>query len=380
MGIRVRFRRVEGAIRALLVRWARALNRRPPNPAVGGPRQVLYLRYDRIGDMILATGLLRALARATPALAVDVLASPENVPVLEGNPYVRSIIVFERRRPLSYLGTMLRIRRARYDAVLDCQVFSPSTTTLLMMLLSGARARVGVANRGIDDALTHPMPVAPGAAHVIEHTAALAAAFGVDPVRTDWRPELFLRDDEVAVAESQWSEAGGVGGRARLLVNISAGKASCRWPEVRIAELLAMVSLREGAPAMMLVSAPSDLGMAARLSAATGVSVARTPRMRDALALVATADLVVTPDTSITHAASALNKPALVMLPRGRDRHWGPYRTAGRAIMSPGRWLETLPVAPVYVALDEMLRAVGVAATASERVEPAVLEHGGAGP
>ena len=162
-----------------------------------------------------------------------------------------------------------------------------------------------------------------------------------------------------------------------MLVNISAGKASCRWPEVRIAELMAMVSLRDAAPAMMVVSAPSDLSMAARLSAATGVRVARTPRMRDALALVATADLVVTPDTSITHAASALNKPALVMLPRGRDRHWGPYRTAGRAITSPGRWLETLPVAPVYAALDEMLRDVVVTGA---RVEPAVLEHGGAGP
>jgi len=377
MRFRLRFRGIEAALRGLLVRWAVALNRRPPAPAAAGPRPVLYLRYDRIGDMILATGLLRALAQATPPLAVDVLASRENAPVLEGNPAVRSIILFERGRPLSYLRALRQIRRARYDAVLDCQVFSPSTTTLLMMLLSGARERVGVANRGIDQALTHPMPVPPGAAHVIEHTAALAAAFGVDPVRTDWRPELFVRDDERAAAELQWSGAAAAG-QTRLLINISAGKATCRWPEAQVTELVGAMMRREPAPAMLLVAAPSDLGLAARIGETTGVRVARTPRIRDALALVSTADVVLTPDTSITHAASALNKRALVMLPRGRDRHWGPYRTAGRAITSPGRWLDTLPVAPVVAALDEMLR--DAAAASESTVEPTVLEHGSAGP
>jgi len=232
---------------------------------------------------------------------------------------------------------------------------------------------VEVANRGIDEALTHPMPVPPGAAHVIEHTAALAGAFGVDPVYTDWRPELFFRDEELAAAELQWRGATDGEGRRRLLVNISAGKASCRWPESQLEDLLGALAARDPAPAVLLVAAPSDLALATRLGEATGARVARTPRIRDALALVAMADLVLTPDTSITHAASALNKPALVMLPRGKDGHWGPYRTTGRAITSPGRWLDTLPVAPVFAALDEMLRAI-------ESAEPAVLEHGSAGP
>ncbi len=148
-------------------------------------------------------------------------------------------------------------------------------------------------------------------------------------------------------------------------MNISAGKATCRWPEENFIALLGRVVTRESGISALLVAAPSDLPAAGRISAATGVPVARTPRIRDALALVATSDVVVTPDTSITHAASALNKPALVLLPRGRDRHWGPYRTAGRAITSPGRWVNTLPVEPVAAALEEMLRS-----------EPAVLEQG----
>jgi ADP-heptose:LPS heptosyltransferase len=47
---------------------------------------VLFLRHDRIGDMIVSTGALRAIAAAHPNLALDVLASPGNAPVLRGLP------------------------------------------------------------------------------------------------------------------------------------------------------------------------------------------------------------------------------------------------------------------------------------------------------
>ena len=305
--------------------------------------------------MILATGLLRALAQASPALAVDVLASAVNAPVLEGNPHVRTVLVVDRRRPLSYLRAFARIRRARYDAVLDCQVFAPSTTTLIMMLLSGARERVGVAGRGIDAALTHPVPVPAGAAHVIEYNAAMAAAFGVDVADTDLRPELFLTDAELHSARAQWAP---VAGQTRLLVNISAGKASCRWPDDRFIQLLQLLRQRPRLPAVLLMSGPDDRESIARIARETGFPVAATPRMRDALALVATADCVLTPDTSVTHAASAFGIPAVVMLPRNRDHQWGPYRTAGRTVSAPGSRLDTLPVAPVLAELDAVLDEV----------------------
>src|SRR5579872_4948765 len=150
----MRLRRLEAGSRAALVGLARRLPQ--PGPLEFGPDQppvrVLYLRYDRIGDMILSTGLLRALARSHPNVVVDVLASPENAPVLAGNPYVRSVIVSDP----AYLAAFQRIRSERYDAILDCQIFSPSTTTLVMMIMSGARHRIGLAGRGIDAAFTVP--------------------------------------------------------------------------------------------------------------------------------------------------------------------------------------------------------------------------------
>ena len=65
-------------------------------PAWGArPHRVLYLRYDRIGDMIMATPLIRAIARSHPTIELDVLASPTNGVVLAGNPHVRRVLTFD---------------------------------------------------------------------------------------------------------------------------------------------------------------------------------------------------------------------------------------------------------------------------------------------
>jgi ADP-heptose:LPS heptosyltransferase len=359
----MRLKSIERAWKALFVRGLSALLPRAARgtpPVWGTPGQrILYLRYDRIGDMILASSLVRSIATAHPSLTVDVLASPLNAPVLEGDPHVGSVIIFDKKRPWSYLRTLRQLRRARYDAVLDCMVMTPSTTTLLLMLASGARHRIGVEGRSNDFLFTIPVPALTSASHYVERTAALAMPFGVDPATTDWRPKIYLTDTERAGAELMWRSqaSASTGGRhtRRLLVNISAGKATCNWPDDRFIRALGF--LRSHAPDLniLAVGAPSDAERLASIARSAGVPVARTPGIRSALALVATADFVFTPDTSIVHAASAFEKPAVVMFPRRTLELYGLYRTAGHLVVSADSTLASLRVEPVITALSSLL-------------------------
>ena len=54
-------------------------------PATNSEFRVLFLRYERIGDMIMATSVIRNIAGALPGGKVDVLATPTTAPVLEGD-------------------------------------------------------------------------------------------------------------------------------------------------------------------------------------------------------------------------------------------------------------------------------------------------------
>src|ERR1051325_3715405 len=171
-----------------------------------GPHRLLFLRHDRIGDMIVSTALIRAIATSHPGLELDVLASPANAPVLEGASYIRKLIVFDKRQTGSYLDMARRLRAEQYDAVIDCMVTAPSVTTLLLMLASNAPYRVGISGRGNDAAINVSVPPAGGMQYMPIELGALARAFGIDPASVDWRPELYVPPAKLDEAASRWRD------------------------------------------------------------------------------------------------------------------------------------------------------------------------------
>src|SRR5258707_7823585 len=113
----------------------------PTNPDY----RVLFIRYERIGDMIMATSLIRNIASVLPGRKVDVLATPATAAVLEGNPYVGNVLLLERKSFGSYGGLMRKLRRERYTVMVDGRINNPPifTSTPLLMFAGKAHFRVG---------------------------------------------------------------------------------------------------------------------------------------------------------------------------------------------------------------------------------------------
>jgi len=83
------------------------------------PRSVLVVVTRRIGDVLLATPLIRSLKSAWPQAAVDALVLDGTEEVLAANPDVRHILTVPARPGrLRHLGFLLRLRR-RYDLALS---------------------------------------------------------------------------------------------------------------------------------------------------------------------------------------------------------------------------------------------------------------------
>jgi heptosyltransferase II len=351
----------------------------------GGAGRVLYLRPDRIGDMVLATGILRAIASAQPRVAIDVLASTINARVLVGNPHVRTVITLDKRRPWSYLRAVSHIRRAGYDAIVDSMVLRPSLTAAILMCLSGARHRIGIEGRGNEGILTLSVSAIEEAVHYIDRSAAVIAAFGLDPRRTAaallpsrgssfsdcapsgtggwgiWQPELFLSAEEVREGEQYWCAAGPFvskrGHGRRLLVNVSASKSTKYWAVERFVATLARVRRSFPDLSILVIGLPQDLARMTQIAREANVGVAHTPNYRQMMAIVAASDWVFTADTSVTHVASAFRKPVLVMFVGDGGCWYGPYGTTGKVISTGGPSLQSLEVEPVVGALTQLIAA-----------------------
>lgn len=341
--------------------------------------RVLFLRHDRIGDMILSTGVLRAIAESYPTVRLDVLASRTNAPVLSNEPYVNEVIPFDRKAVSRFPRLFRDLRRRRYDAVIDCMITAPSTTTLLLMLASGARHRIGVAKRGNDFAYTLPVPPRETAEHIVDQLGTLVTAFGLQPTAVDLRPRVQLTAAEIERGERVWRGAGeddageDFGGEddagadrpdtrgARVLVNVSAGRAHHSWPDERFVAVIRAVRARFHGSDIVVVSAPSDHGRARRIANDGGARFVADEGIRDAMAIVSRAHVVFTPDTSISHACSAFDTPVVALHPRGFASLWGPYLTDGRALESATESVTGISAEDASRALVRMLAAIGLA-------------------
>lgn len=338
-------------------------------PPAGSNFRVLFLRYERIGDMVMATSLIRNIAAALPGGKVDVLATPTTAPVLEGNPHVGNVLLLERKSIRSYRELMKRLRRERYTVMVDGRINNPPVFTSTPLLMFAARApfRVGAGGNRTPRIYNVSVPEWNRVDHYIEGSKQLAIPFGVNPESVDWQPEIFLSAEERARAEEQWKEARSLvttseaptpGITKRLLVNLSASEPKRRWPDGKF--IATLQSARERAPNMpiVVIGLPVEWDSIQEVANAVRALPVQTPQLRDALAMVGAADLVFTPDTSISHAASAFRKPSLVLLKR-EHKPYAPWNTPGEIIAWNEEQIYQMPHERVARALNKLLADFG---------------------
>lgn len=316
------------------------------------PYRVLVLRYDVIGDLVLSTGMLRQIASAHPSFEIDVLARAWVVPVLDGLPYVRRVISFDCSAKNRYpsLALLAQVRRQGYDVVVDGMSIrrSSPTSSLMFMLASRAPYRVGLTSA--TNSFLYNLAIEPDRSrHHAEQSAILAQAFGVPIDGTDWRSQLAVSAAERDAAEKYWSS---LGAGLRVFVNISVTDPRNDWPDDRFVAVLRRLAARRSDVVMLVSGIASQNDRIDRIARASGAHPA-TQSLRELIARVATADLVLTPDTGVVHVAAAFGRP-IVGLYRVDTRMWAPYRVPSRAIHSDSL-VHSIPVERVTAALDELL-------------------------
>jgi len=338
-------------------RWrgVTAAQSRRVRPPAAATRRVLFLRPDRIGDMIVSTGVLRAIGSA-PGVELEVLASPANATVLDREPHVRRVHLLDRTRWRSMWTLARTLRARRFDVVVDCMPTAPSVTTLLLMLVSGAPRRVGTSGRGLDDILAPATPSLPIDAHIVDHLALLVPPFRDDAF--DPTPTLALSDEELTGGELRWQRLEGGPDDWRLLVNISAGKAARFWPLASYAHVVATARTILPNLRVAIMSSPHERERGEALAAMCAGVYVPTRTLREAFAFVAASDVLFTPDTSIAHAAAALRVPTVDMLLAGKASQWGLYRAPGVVLESPDDTLTSLDARQAADALGGLLRTL----------------------
>jgi heptosyltransferase III len=270
--------------------------------------KILVVQIGKIGDMVLTTPLFREIHRHFPGARVNALVSRRGAPVIRGNPNISKILVY-RKDPLSLLFLLLKLRLTRYDFLIDPKDHF-STESALLARMSGANISIGFNKRG-NKVFSRPLPAQEEnyTMHAAARNLLPLTLMGISNSLSD-RPELF--PDPILQAGIR--ERSAVCNGKTILLNISTGDACRLWEEKKWCEV-AEFCLKKGFH-VLLSFQPKDAAMAGNIQKQQPAALLfHSASIRDVIALVPLVSLVVTPDTSIVHIASAFNIPQVALFP-----------------------------------------------------------------
>jgi ADP-heptose:LPS heptosyltransferase len=365
-------KRLEHALRRMLYAVLRLVirNRDVSLPiAAHGVRKILILRYDRLGDMVVTTPMIELLHERLPNAELHVLASPRNAGLLAHDKRIARTFVWDGSwRDMLRVARLLR--REKYDVMLCAVFFKMSYAGILANFFSGRTT--------LKCTLAHDNPRraelyslwfnAQVPVEYLERKQSMAEilvemvcrTFGWAYTNADTRFRVVLAEAHRTTARTLLPNFTG-SAVPRVLLNLSAGEPFREWSEANNRKFLTLLCERYRANNASLHLVFSAVGEKRReaerlqqdISSTFGVETFVLPSTHDVLqlcAFVERVDVVITPDTSITHIATAFGKPSVVLCTRlSSSPQWMPFGVPFVAVYPPVH----LPEAPVEAIAPE---------------------------
>ncbi|MBV8569037.1 MAG: glycosyltransferase family 9 protein [Acidobacteriaceae bacterium] len=277
---------------------------------------ILVIRLGAMGDIIHALPAVATLKRSFPRRKVVWLVAGRWVPLLEGNPYIDELAVFERKGLGSLRDSWRRLRAIRPGLAIDFQGLVQSA---LAGWIAGPEALMGFDRSIAREPLashfyTHRIPVA--GPHRVERNMQLVRAAGADEVCWDcWLPE--------GKAE------GSLPARDFVLASPFAGWNSKQWP-LELYEALAERLLAEGLE--LVVNVPAE--RARELVPFPGLRV-HSSSLAGLIHATRRAVAVIGVDSGPLHLAAALGKPGVALFGPTDPAQTGPFHSRMAVLRSP---------------------------------------------
>jgi len=288
----------------------------------GEIRRILFIRIDRVGDLVLSTPAIRALKYGFPSSELTVLAGPAAAPLLEHNPHVDRVIVYDRSRGfLEKTARVNALKRMRFDLAVD-PYDDRELETAWIAGMSGASLRIGYPCGGREAFLTRVVKRPEPDQHIIETVLGVLKPLGVPAV--SFRPEIFLTDSEVECARGWLAQ---VGGDALPFVAIHPGAfyETQRWPAEYYATLADRI-LETGRLKVILFGGPGDEAIVDHILSLTKTGVVRcvTADIRMFAARLSQCRLLVCNNSGPLHVGAALGVPTVSFMGPTVKQRWYP--------------------------------------------------------
>jgi ADP-heptose:LPS heptosyltransferase len=296
-------------------------------------KRVLIIRHRAIGDIILVTPFIRALKKALPQVEIDMVIEPLGIEILEDNPYLSRMVVYEKSRLKKanffekvtgtvkfYKGLMDR----KYDLVFDLW---GNLRTALMSFLTWAKYRVGF-NFRVRKYLYNIVvePDVPPKYNAYYHMDQLKAV-GIQP--DGEKTNFNVRRQDMDYAADFYSSSGVKENDLVFGLNGAGTWITKRWPEYKFAQLADLLVREYRGCKIVVIWGPGEKPMAETIKNLmkedkTNVIIAPPTTLKQLGAVQKRMRAFVSNDGAPNHLATALDVPTVTIFGPTNYKSWVP--------------------------------------------------------
>ena len=306
-------------------------------------KNFFVLRNNDLGDVLVATPLIRGLKRAFPKSNISMGVGDWAKPLLENNPYLDEIIScnapwhnkqncrFPANSTKTFLEGLLYVLFSREARYISGKNFTHGIDVLGSRQGSWLLRRANIPNRygvkgyaGGDNWCHWNIPF-------IEDLKVAEAALGFLPLlgsnaEIEPRPQIFLHNHEISNAESQWDPRNS--SEQRIVIAPGGGFSEKCWGDQNFSQLTDLL-VKNKHYKICIIGSKEDKNRISINKMHKVNNLCGRLSLRQSAALVSLADLVVCNTSLCMHLAGAFKIPALTLLGEWYDstelhqKQWG---------------------------------------------------------
>ena len=287
---------------------------------IPAPRSLCLLRLSALGDATHALALVRALQRAWPQLPITWIIGKGEAKLLEGLDGVEFIVFDKKAGVAGYRELRAKLSGRRFDVLLNLQL---ALRASLVSTAVRADRRIGYdrarSKEGHSLFINERIPS--GGHHVLDAFLQFLRPLGLTPGPVEWRMP-------VPAEAHAWAEAHLPGQQPTLLISPCSSHALRNWRSERYAAVADHAAARGwrvvicGGRSALERRTADDILAAMKQPA---LDLVGKDTLKQLLALLGRATLVLTPDAGPTHMANAMGTPVLGLHACTDAERSGPY-------------------------------------------------------
>lgn len=292
------------------------------------PKRILIIQTAFLGDVVLTIPLIMATKKAFPDAYLSVMVIPSVKEVLENNPDIDEIIVYDKkgkdRSWLAFRSLVLKIKARHFNVAL---LPHRSFKSVLLCFLARIPVRIGFASAAGRMLYTDKVPYRQSQkTHEIERNLDLLKPLGVK----DRKSTIFIDPGKEAINQalelcSEYEIKAG-----DLVIGINPGSV---WPTKRYGTekyaALADRLAQELNATIVIIGGPADVPVADKMAHEmheTAINLAGRTSLSQLTALMKRMNLLVTNDSGAMHIAVALGVPVVAIFgPTTQSLGFYPY-------------------------------------------------------